>query len=269
MNKLAFLPFAAFLPFLACSSQTKQPETSTISEKEAMEPAEKSEPSLQANLPFKIQKFEKEVGENELQIEYPVSGNPALVASVRNWLNEQLSDTYKGDMDNPEAFFRHYAARLGQDPDLNEYGGYTKDEFEVEYENDYIVTYDYTYYVYEGGAHGMGGSYGTTFLQSDGKIFDKECITSYASLHQLFIDGLKRYFKVKTDQELLGCLLSVNDLKQLAPPGMKPWIEEEGVAFSYTPYEIAPYSAGSPNFIIPYSKIAPYLTSEGKRFFGE
>lgn len=221
-----------------------------------------------ANIPFEVKKFRKEKGENELEVEYPVNGNPELINSVRTWLNEQLTATYKGPLDDADAFFRHYAAQLGEDPDLAEYGGYTKDEFEVEFINDYIVTYDYTSYIYEGGAHGMGGSYGTTFLQSDGRMFSKKCFTSYKALHELFVEGLKEYFKVKTDAELMGCLLNVSSLAALQPPGQEPWIEEDGIVFSYTPYEIAPYSSGSPRFIVPLEKISKYLNTEGKLFFG-
>lgn len=260
------LVLVSLLALASCGS--KQPEKSITSEAPS---SEEAKPELSEDVPdvvpLEVKKFEKEVGENELEIEYPVSGNPELVQSIRNWLNEQLSDTFHGDMDDAEAFFRHYASQLGNDPDINEYGGYSIDKFDVEYQNDLLVTYDYTSYLYEGGAHGMGGSYGTTFLKADGSIFDKDCIRSYRDLHQLFIDGLKKYFKVKTDSELAACLLNVTDLGKLNPPGMKPWIEEDGVVFSYTPYEIAPYSSGSPNFTIPFDKIKPYLTEKGLRFF--
>ena len=224
--------------------------------------------ALTPNIPFEYREFEKEKGNYKLEVAYPTAGNPELVTAVRTWINEQLTGTYKGSLDDPEAFFRHYSANLGEDPDLNEYGGYTIDEFEPEWVNDFVVTYDHTSYIYEGGAHGSGGSYGTTFLQADGTIFTKNCFTSYKPLHKLFVEGLKRYFKVGTDAELMEQLLGVKTLAKLAPPAINPWIVEGGVVFSYTPYEIAPYSAGSPHFTIPFADLEPYLTADGKRFFG-
>lgn len=218
------------------------------------------------NIPFEVKKFEKEKGDNELEIEYPVSGNPEVVDSVRSWINGELTGTFTGNPADAEAFFRHYASQLGTDPDLNEYGGYTIDKFEIQFVNDLIVTYSYTTYLYEGGAHGEGGVYGATFLQSDGTLFSKSCFTSMRELRPLFIEGLKRYFKVTSDEELMGCLLNVKSLSTLPMPGRDPWIEEDGVVFSYTPYEIAPYSSGSPRFTIPFDKIRPYLTEKGRSF---
>lgn len=258
------------LPLLlgACKGEGAATREASGQEMAAQPSVEVAEmPAEPASEPFETRKFEKKVGDNRLEVEYPVAGNPTLLLAVRTWINDRLGATYRGSLDDAEAFFRHYGALLGTDPDLNEYGGYAIDEFEVEYESPLVLTYDYESYEYEGGAHGMGGSYGTTFLKSDGSIFDKDCITSYAALHGLIVEGLKRYFKAKTDAELLGELIGVESLAKLTPPGMKPWIEKEGVVFSYTPYEIAPYSAGSPRFTIPYAQIAPYLTERGKRFF--
>lgn len=250
-----------------CTSGTSANSSEEIrnDDKEVINPVET--PQEPDSIPFKTKEFEKKKGENVLEIEYPVTGNPELLKSIRTWMNEMLSDTYKGNLDDADAFFRHYSSLLGTDPEMEEYGGFTINKLDVEYLSDLVVTYEHDSYEYEGGAHGMGGSYGTTFLCSDGTIFDKDCFTSYKPMQQLFIDGLKRYFKVKTDKELLDCLISIDNVNKIAPPGRRPWVDEDGVVFSYSPYEIAPYSAGAPNFTIPYSKIAPYLTDKGKRFF--
>lgn len=265
---LSMLPAAAMI-LAGCSSSTESkvsPAADTVRQEDS---TPETADSLQFhNIPFEVQKFEKEKGDNELELEYPVSGNPELLDSVRTWMNEQLSETYHGPLDDPERFFRHYASMLGEDPDLNEWGGFTKDDFKVGYTDDYVVTYLYSSYIYEGGAHGMGGTYGITFLQSDGSVFNKNCITDYNALHNLFVEGLKQYFRVETDEQLQECLFG-NPLSRLSPPGRNPWVEHDGVVFSYTPYEIAPYSSGSPRFTIPYSKIEPYLTPQGKLFFGK
>ena len=262
---------AAALILSGCSSSTKSSDADSsapaVSSDSTQAPDSAALPTVQ-NIPFEVKKMEKKKGENELEIEYPVNGNPALVESVRKWINERLGDSYKGDMNNADAFFRHYASKLGSE-EFDEFGGYTIDSFDLEFTNDYIVTYEYASYQYEGGAHGDGGEYGTTFLQSSGEIFSKKCFTSYKDLHNLFIEGLKRYFNVKTDKELADNLNISGSLSSLAPPAMEPWIEKDGVAFSYTPYEIAPFAAGCPHFTIPYSQIEPYLTDEGKAFFGK
>ena len=216
--------------------------------------------------PFEYREFSKSKGENKLDMEYPVAGNKPLVDAIRRWISEELGNTYKGDLDNGEKFFNFYASQLGNDPDLAEDGGYVQDEFEVEYKNSRIVTYEHTSFIYEGGAHGTGGQYGTTFLQADGSIFNKECITSYKDIHSLIVEGLKTYFKVQSDAQLLEKLPDRNSISEIPSPALAPWIDEKGVTFAYTPYEIAPYSAGSPKFTIPIDKIRPYLTQQGLRF---
>lgn len=266
---VSILSLASLLSVSSCSSKPAQASVPSETASRTEEVPAPSEESPAESTVLKVKNFEKEVGENELEVDYPEAGAPELVSAVRTWINEQLGDTYRGNPDDAEAFFRHYASQLGTDPELTEDGGFTKDEFDLEYQDALVVTYEHASYIYEGGAHGMGGEYGTTFLKSDGSIFGKDCFTSYRPLMPLFIDGLKRYFKVSTDEELLGCLIGVPSLQKLSSPGMQPWIEEDGVTFSYTPYEIAPYSSGSPRFTIPLAKIRPYLNEKGLRYFQE
>lgn len=271
MKKHYLLPaLTATLLLGACTGTDKtETDTAAIADTMTADTAASDSVAAIANIPFEVQKFEKKKGEDELMIEYPVKGNPELLQSVRNWINESLGNKFRGDLDNGEALFHVYSSDLGEDPELEEFGGYAKDMFKLDYVNDYLVTYAYTSYIYEGGAHGSGGTYGATFRQTDGKQFNKKCFTSYAKMHKLFVDGLKRYFKVKTDSELASHLNEEVSLSKLVAPGREPWIDKEGVVFSYIPYEIAPYSEGSPHFTIPYSEIEPYLTDEGKSFFSE
>lgn len=222
--------------------------------------------SIPANPPVETEKFEKSKGNNSLEIEYPVSGNDALLKSIRTWMSEQLGDTYSGDLNNAKGFFKHYAALLGTDPELSEEGGYSKDEFEVEYQNNLIVTYEHSSIINEGGPQNMKETYGTTFLLEDGSIFTKKCIASYKDIQPLIVEGLKGFFKVKSDADLLARLNGQKSTSSISAPAMNPWIEEDGVAFSYTPYEIDSDPNLTPHFTIPFAKILPFLTEEGRRF---
>lgn len=270
-KRLLPLSAAALLFAGACSSDKEEDKTHRsdsqppVKEEVGDSSASDSIPTL-ANIPFQVKKYGEKKGDNVLDMEYPVSGNPELLDSVRTWMNEQLTDTYRGNLADAEAFFRHYVAQMGEDPELYDEGVYTHDDFRVGYVNDCIVTYDYTSFVSEGGAHDDGATYGITFLQSDGSVFNRDCITSYKALHPFIIEGLKKYFGVSTDEELKQQLITSSPLERLSPPGRNPWLDENGVVFSYIPYEIAPFSAGSPSFTIPYEDIEPYLTPHGKRF---
>ena len=220
----------------------------------------------QANIPFVAEKMEEKKGQNVLEVQFPTQGNMELLQSVRQWLNEELGGTYKGDLADGKSFFRHYALQLGHDPDLNECGGYTKDDFEVEYQNDRVVTYEHSSYVNEGESHGESEERGVTFLQEDGSKFTRKCIKSYQGIHSLIVEGLKQYFKVKSDDQLLEHLSNVKSVADIQSPTIDPWITAQGVTFAYMPFEIAE-GEKMPTFSIPVSKIQPYLTEEGKRFF--
>lgn len=271
MKKLIYMPAASLLILMAgCASSGKPADSgvdSMVDTGNVNDTATHDTVAPINNIPFEVKKFEKKKGDDELKLEYPIGGNPGVVEAVRTWINEELGGKFRGNLDNADGFFHVYASTLGDDPDLAEYGGFTIDDFELEFVDDYVVTYEHTSYLYEGGAHGIGGKYGSSFRQSDGKMFGKKCFTSYKPLHKLFVEGLKQYFKVKTDAQLLDCLNQGTKLANIPAPALEPWITEDGVVFSYTNYEIAPYSAGSPTFTLPFDKIEQYLTEEGKTFF--
>lgn len=268
MKSHLYLIAAGALAFAAsCSSGKDSKNTETDAPETVAADMEEAPADTIAVIPLEVKEFKVEKGDNKLAIAYPVSGNQVLVDSIRNWINMSLGSTYRGDMENGAAFFRHYSSQL-DDPEMEEFGGYNQDEFEIEFMNSRVVTYEHEFYAYMGGAHGEGGDYGTTFLREDGTIFSKDCFTSYRQLHNLFLEGLKKYFKAKTDAQLLEFLIGVKSVDKLPAPAIDPWITEDGVVFSYTPYEIAPYSAGSPNFTIPLAKLEPYLNERGKAFFG-
>jgi hypothetical protein len=39
---------------------------------------------------------------------------------------------------------------------------------------------------------------------------------------------------------------------------------QEGLEFSFSPYEVAAYAAGTPSVLIPWTKLRPYLTNDAK-----
>jgi hypothetical protein len=94
--------------------------------------------------------------------------------------------------------------------------------------------------------------------------------TADVKFHQLIIEGVRSYFadnennKVFTDEELKDMLIIDGDVAHLPMPVTPPCLMEDGVSFVYQQYEIAPYAAGLPSFIIPYKKIMPYFVPEIK-----
>ena len=272
MKKTLFFTMGALILFLgACSSENKtQPTPETTETEETTEVEE--EPDTVVNEVLTTVTFKETKGKNKLEVQYPEKGKPELLDSLRQWINLSLGGTFRGDLDNPQSFFRHYATQLGGDPEMDddEFEGSESDEITLDYLGDVFVTFRHKYYSDAGGEHGVGGNYGTSFLLSNGSMFSKNSFNNYEKdskkLHKEFVEGLKRYFKVTTDEQLLACLSGQENVADIPAPNLDPWLTEEGVAFSYTPYEIAPFSAGAPNFVIPAQTVLPLLNSQGKAF---
>lgn len=269
MKKFTLLYIGALIFLGACSSDDKNRKTFERPRVEADTLTREEPDTLPVASQFSTTTFSEKKGDSKLVIDYPESGNPVLLDSIRTWISLSLGGSFRGNMDSGGAFFRHYLSQLGQDPEMDddEFNGTQEDEFKIAYKNDVIVTYRHKYYEYLGGAHGSGGDFGTTFLMADGRIFSKSCFSAYKNLHAEIVSGLKRYFSAKSDSQLLGNLIGPETIEAIPMPALDPWITEEGVNFAYTQYEIAPYSAGTPHFVIPAATILPYLNESGKAFF--
>lgn len=48
----------------------------------------------------------------------------------------------------------------------------------------------------------------------------------------------------------------------------QPGLTDEGIVFSYQPYEISGFAMGTFHFCIPYDELKPYLTKQAKELFG-
>ncbi|MBR1547561.1 MAG: DUF3298 domain-containing protein [Prevotella sp.] len=152
-------------------------------------------------------------------------------------------------------------------------------------ESDRYVTYLTNQEGYNGGAHGYAMSTGITFRKSDGKRIaytteynpDTESFrikqqtlfrdTNSPKLYAIIKEGVRSYFSdfesdVNTDQGLLDMLLNVSSVDSIPLPAYPPYFTSKGLCFTYQQYDIAPYSSGMPNFIVPYDKIRPLLTSD-------
>lgn len=214
---------------------------------------------------FSVNQLSKSEGKSSLKIDFPKCSNAVLEQNILEWINEQLGGTYEGDLKNHDAMFNHYASQLGT---IDEgYGEYSKTKLTKAYEDDFVVTYQDDSEFYSGGIHGIGSISGKTFRKSDGKLFSNSFITFY-KLRDQAVRGLKRYFGVSSDDELLEHLqIEGNSLEQLPPPSNDPWIMGDGVHFLYTPYEIASYAEGSPTFTISIENIKPAVNATAKTFF--
>lgn len=66
------------------------------------------------------------------------------------------------------------------------------------------------------------------------------------------------YFCAETIKELSDHLFS--PAEELPLPTLTPYFTDKGVVFTYSQYEIAPYSEGCPECTISYEDIRPLLS---------
>lgn len=78
-------------------------------------------------------------------------------------------------------------------------------------------------------------------------------------------DLMTEYFKSKDADDFRDALLVNPDTLPL--PSSSPYFLADGVHFVYQQYEIAPYAAGMPGCVVPYSRVMDMFTPAVKDLF--
>lgn len=225
-------------------------------------------------------------GNYELTIDYPDDGNEILTNAIREYISESLGATfgggeeeskqgsYSGDLADGDKMASYYF-----DLKVNEftrmYNGMKNEgmpdvpqlessiKITRDYENSNVITFCYNSYENAGGAHGGSVSSGMTFRKSDGRRIDWSLFTT-VKMQSILSNGLKEYFEINTDEELKDHL-SLTETYYIPMPNTPPLFTKKGILVIYQQYEIAPYAAGMPSFIIPYKDAKKMLNNTGKK----
>ena len=139
-----------------------------------------------------------------------------------------------------------------------------------------IVTYQRTTHSYSGGAHG----YFTERLISYDYINKQEIDWDYLfepqhkkDVEKLFIDCVcddtkYAYMEDSKDRDAVIWKFSLKD-EDDNPTGEfslpQPGLTQDGIVFSFQPYDISFFAAGAFHFTIPYEKVKTFLTHKGKQ----
>lgn len=126
-----------------------------------------------------------------------------------------------------------------------------------------ILSLKTSIYDYTGGAHGYGAD-----LYQNYDLLNMEKITlsslfeesSYPMLAEVIINQLVKDYNVKTPQELEET--GFFNVKQISPTE-NFCFEDSALMFSYTRYDIAPYSMGQINVSVPYADLESFLKPNG------
>lgn len=219
-------------------------------------------------------------------VSYPVDGtNDALIEAAREWINEMLGGSYVGDLTDGQAVVDYYAEAFQKEVDfevpetddeesdwLADVASIRSDSIYVFYECDeYVTLMSDGYIYYAGAAHGFGGFLGVTLRRSDGcRITWDMFKESDSDLFQSVLeDGLREYFELDDTDDLADCLLLYDtDNNGELPLPATPILTADGVKFIYQQYEIAPYSAGNPSFVVSYERMKPLMKTALRRLVG-
>lgn len=215
-------------------------------------------------------------GELKISIDYPETGNEALLNGIREWILDHADCNPTTDINSGDSIVRNYIKTHKEEMDrftaafaeMGSAQGYSNDiEIKKTFEDDKWVTFNYTLYHYEGGAHGMMSASGTTFRKSDGKVFGYNMLdlTSREHIAKLIEQALAEEMGFDTVEELKSVLFLPEGAETVPLPEADPYLDKDAMVFVYQQYEIGPYAMGMPTARIPLNKLDKYLSASFKR----
>ena len=221
-------------------------------------------------------------GACEVYFDYPVSGPPKAVESVRTFIRSQLFEQRTQDVpvepdEMAKAYCEERLSRFGKVLDQMQVGPVDRDEAPEEGIEIRLIdlgaqwcSYEvYRYSYLTGGAHGEYTQYGVTFRLSDGhRLTGSDLLLPVdEGLYTLIRRGMREYFEVGTDEELQS--ICHVDLSLHPMPSHLPYLTRQGLRFHYSIYDVCPFEYGDPAFTIPYDEIKPYLAGTASRLVFE
>ena len=88
------------------------------------------------------------------------------------------------------------------------------------------------------------------------------------AMQPLLTKGLISYFADAGEQIAEGDLrgyLTLSDEDIIPLPVWQPYPTKDGLVFTYQQYEVAPYAAGMPSFVLPYAEVEQFLTEDAAK----
>jgi hypothetical protein len=170
-----------------------------------------------------------------------VKGIFDLNASIRKHFDEYSKRVAENNPAKREAFVLHIAPK-------------------EMYQNEHTISFTYDWMIYEGGAHPNSGRY--CFIldkNSGGKVNYKKLIKDEKEFLNVAETEFKSQSGIKADEKIYDVYWFKDKKFHLSENCV---FTSEGLVFYYNPYEIAPYSFGIIELILPYEKIKHCLKIE-------
>lgn len=188
--------------------------------------------------------------------EKKIAGNLKSIGDVMLSNKKNFIDNYFRD--NKDVT-KEEMLQFGQSYSLEE-----QDLMTIVYLDDNIAVLSDFSYGYTGGAHGnYATGYSTFSLRDKKKIHFDELFTKQGldEMPKLLEKNFRKQNDVKEGQTLIDAGLFSDTIQLTENFALTPG----GIMFSYTPYEIAPYSAGEVAIYITLDELEPYIKPEIKK----
>lgn len=149
------------------------------------------------------------------------------------------------------------------------YWYYMNTSNKILFQNDSILSYAVEYSDYEGGAHGSYNIIYTNINMNSLVTISEEDLfvpNYFRSLTDKIVQSLmKQYDAEIPDSLLMKGFFTIEDIV----PNNNFWLSDTGIHYSYNQYEIAPYSMGVIDVVVPYSELTDIMLPDGviDRFF--
>lgn len=240
-----------------------------------------------------------------LDVDYPAAGS-ADTDNVRRWLAKTVSDSYwvsqydnnyktlkrinrakyEGDPCDAEALCRFAAdkyfslkkAEYSAPEDEDIWGLYYSLSLRLVSTNGRYWSYQKQHNEYDGGMHGYFTEEIVSFDPASNceidwnYLFVPKCEEEVLALFYKAVERNSRFnfWENPDDLEAIKTHFQNNALKlrkgHIILP--QPGLTDDGVVFSYQPYEISGWAEGTFHFCIPYEDLKPYLTTKAKALLG-
>ncbi len=220
----------------------------------------------------------------KIRADYPTPITSKLSANIAAWVRGNLGKGIPVDtMDAQkvvdyfgDAKFDSYVNSAILSPNA-----YYDAECRMESNRRNYVSFKFTLDECAGETDGVTSISGITLRKSDGVAFGWNMLkdTTSKGFRNVLREGVRSYLKETlgenevSDENLCSLLVyereknlaNYNPLESFPIPKTPPYLSHNGMTFVFQPYEIAPYSLGTPVFTIPFSDIKCYMTAEALR----
>lgn len=203
-----------------------------------------------------------------VKLDYPVrEANaetlPALNDSACAWLSRQLLPSADKPVLNKSILDRAAEIFFGE-TDGNEWGMDYAVEAHLVYQDDLYASYEYSQYVYTGGAHAVFTLSGQTFRKADGQPVEWRAFKQDDALRKALTAQLEADMKLNEPNRKLSELV-LSDTPELFElpdrtfalplPINVPYLTDKGWVFIYKPMEILPRIYGAPAACLESGKV--------------